>query len=39
MSEWTWQDYLSWGQEINQERMEADWKGLVGLRTAQCRSL
>ena len=28
MSEWTWQDYLSWGQEINQERMEADWKGL-----------
>ena len=28
MSEWTWQDYLNWGQEINQERMEADWKGL-----------
>ena len=28
MPEWTWQDYLSWGQEINQERMEADWKGL-----------
>ena len=28
MSECTWQDYLSWGQEINQERMEADWKGL-----------
>ena len=27
-SEWTWQDYLNWGQEINQERMEADWKGL-----------
>ena len=26
--EWTWQDYLNWGQEINQERMEADWKGL-----------
>ena len=21
MSEWTWQDYLKWGQEINQERM------------------
>ena len=28
MSEWTWQDYLNWGQEINQEWMEADWKGL-----------
>ena len=27
-SERTWQDYLNWGQEINQERMEADWKGL-----------
>ena len=26
--EWMWQDYLNWGQEINQERMEADWKGL-----------
>ena len=23
-SEWTWQDYLNWGQEINQERMEAE---------------
>lgn len=28
MPGWTWHDYLSWGQKINRERMEADWKGL-----------